>query len=136
MHLATRPQGCSHLDFRKERECSTSMRKRMDRSVAKGYCTYKKVDGVRTYFATQEGLRKYIDAGIGKPPAGFNERTVEPVVRAPSTIKIAGHFNRATWDKDTPPHLPYDDAGRPLFKVTIAKPFPQPTRTNTYSGAF
>jgi hypothetical protein len=108
----------------------------MDRSVSKGFCTYKKVDGVRTYFTTSEGLRKYIDAGIGKPPRTFNERTVEPVVRAPSTIRLASHHNRAEWRPDAPAHLPYDDAGRPLFKVTIAKPFPQPTRTNTYSGAY
>lgn len=136
MHLATRPQGVTHLEFYKERHTSTTLRKAMARSTDKKFCVARKVDGIRTYFATQEGLRKYINAGIGIPPAGFNERTGVAYPQAASAPKIAGQFNRAYWDADAPPHLPYDDAGRPLFKVTIAPPPPTPTRTNTYSGAY
>jgi hypothetical protein len=39
---------------------------------------------------------------------------------------------RAQW-LAIPPHLPYDEAGRPLFKVTICPGFTsQPTRSNTH----
>lgn len=40
---------------------------------------------------------------------------------------------RATWTPDTPPYLPTDSAGKPLWRLTVAPTPPAATRTNTYS---
>ena len=46
-------------------------------------------------------------------------------------------IGKAPWPADAPVHLPYDDAGRPLFRVTVCPGFTgEPKKTNTYTGAY
>lgn len=86
-----------------------------------GHCTKKQQ---ADYFKTNKPIPAPSKPKAPKPPA----RNI--------TYSHPKPKGTAPWPKDTPPHLPYDEAGQPLFKVTIAKPFPQPTRTNTHSGAY
>lgn len=55
---------------------------------------------------------------------------------APDKRKQDKQTSRAKWNA-TPAYLPYDDAGRPLFKVTICPGFTaDPPKSNTFSGAY
>lgn len=53
------------------------------------------------------------------------------------TAKRKKAAHRQGWGKDDPPYLPHDDAGRPLYKVTVCPGFSgDPRRTNTFTGAY
>lgn len=53
------------------------------------------------------------------------------------TAKRKKAAHRQGWGKDDPPYLPHDDAGAPLYTVTVCPGFTgEPRRTNTFTGAY
>lgn len=54
-------------------------------------------------------------------------------IQGSSNLVIRKATTRAPWAADTPAHFPVDEAGRPAYKLTIAPPPPQPTRTGTFN---
>ena len=81
------------------------------------------------WFSTAEARNAYAATAPKSAPLMPSRTLASP--RPPSVvIKAKG------WDKSAEPYFPTDEKGRPLYKVTIAPPFPQPTKTNTHSGAY
>ena len=138
MTLAVRPAGVKTSEVTAIRGGKTSdAAKAMRLLEAKGYVSLPAKSHPKDASVAQctpEQLASYF-AKVAPPPKTPQPVTLERrnTTLSLNPVRLAG---RAPWPKDTPPHLPYDESGRPLFKVTIAKPFPQPTRTNTHSGAY
>jgi hypothetical protein len=141
MQLALRPQGVTHLDF--PTEGKDGLRRAMARLLERNRCTRKDIDKLPTYFATQDQWRDYQATGKGGHPPKNNvfgaiaskkqNAKVSEKSRAFTITKIRA---TAEWDADTPAHYPVDAKGRPLYKITVAPKQPQPTKTNTHSGAY
>lgn len=139
MTLAVRPQGVNTSEVTAIRGGKTSdVAKAMKLLETKGYLSrppkaHPKNASVAQ--CTPEQLASYLAKGAPppkKPQPVTLERRVTTLSINPK--RIAG---RAPWTKDAPPHLPYDDAGKPLFKVTVCPGFTgNPVRTNTHSGAY
>lgn len=138
MHLAIRPQGTTHLDF--PRMTNKDHLKAMGRLLLRGICTRKRIEGLLTYYATPEQLREYKARPAGRPPLPAEQKAkalahkqnisfVQPKPR-PMSDDALNHFKA----KDA--IYPLDSKGMPLYKITVAPPPPQPTRTNTHSGAY
>lgn len=88
-------------------------------------------DGRANRWFTTIGARDaYAAQVVRAAPPPMPKRTVASLRTPGVVIKEKG------WAKDVQPHYPVDEHGRPLYKVTIAPPFPQPTKTNTFSGAY
>ena len=87
-----------------------------------------------TYFATQAQADAFHNAYTRPIPE--KESTSGVRFCAPDKRKQDKQTSRAKWNA-TPAYLPYDDAGRPLFKVTICPGFTSdPPKSNTFSGAY
>lgn len=103
---------------------------------------------LRRYFTSQADADAYKAAYVPpkpRPPAPPAEK--QPKIQSAKAIRASFRFTdarpkdyeatkltaRAKW-LATPPHLPYDEAGQPLFKVTVCPGFTsQPTRSNTHA---
>lgn len=84
----------------------------------------------KRWFTTAEARDAYAAQAVRNVPPPIPKRT-SAAPRTPGVvIKAKG------WGKDVAPHFPVDAQGNPLYKITVAPPFPQPTKTNTYSGAY
>ena len=138
MHLAIRPQGTTHLDF--PRMTPKDHLKAMGRLLLRGVVTRKRIDGLLTYYATADQLFAYKSQGAGRPP----------LPAAQKAAKVLTHKQNVSYSQPKPrpadAHLkhfkasdaiyPLDAKGRPLYKITIAPPPPDSTRTNTFTGAY
>jgi hypothetical protein len=101
----------------------------------------------RRYFMHQADADAYRVSYVPpQPPPPVPRAVKQPKIQSAKAIKASFRFTdarpkdyeatkltaRAKW-LATPPHLPYDEAGRPLFKVTVCPGFTsQPTRSNTH----
>lgn len=137
MHLAARPEGvCMHDVTELERRAYFKvMSKLMDRK-----CVTRKINGrLSHYFATAEQLDAYKSPAMGPRPAAAHEcRPAQAFDRNQRlTINPKRPPGKVPWSANAPIHLPYDDAGRPLWKFTACPGFTgDPIKTNTFTGAY
>ena len=94
----------------------TGTKKHANRIVA--YCT-----------KAQQNL--YFDAPAPKPKPPKTQKAAKNITFCAPVI-----VRHSVWDKNAPAHYPVDAEGRPLYKITVAPPPPQPLKTNTFAGAY
>lgn len=134
MHLAIRPQGTTHLDF--PRMTVKDHHKSMGRLVSRGVCTRTKIDGTYVYTATLDQLHTYKHPILGKPPAPRPHNPSPPKIHTFCQPRPRAKDSDIAHFKAQDATYPVDADGRPLYKITVAPPPQQPTRTNTHSGAY
>lgn len=132
MKLAQTDNGMQSSDLKDK--AASDVGKVLRKLVNQGYMTC--IDESRrpyVYKATKEQADKWV-ADHTKPPKAMTikppKQRVQPVLSQPKPRPISKPKEAIE------PHYPVDADGNPLYKVTIAKPFPQPTRTNTHTGAY
>lgn len=140
MRLATRRQGVkpseiSALLGSRASDVAKTMRSLEERGYITRKIGTKKRPTAVTAFATKTQATAYSRSESPKPKPPKPEK-VEKAPRnitfcAPVVVRAA-----SGWDKNAPAYYPVDSEGNPLYKITIAPPQPQPTKTNTHSGAY
>lgn len=132
MKLAQTAKGVQSSDLKDK--AASDVGKVLRKLVNQGYMTC--IDESRrpyVYTATKEQADKWV-ADHTKQPKAMTikppKQRVQPVLSQPKPRPISKPKEAIE------PYYPVDADGNPLYKVTIAKPFPQPTRTNTHTGAY
>ena len=132
MKLAQTAKGVQSSDLKGK--AASDVGKVLRKLVNQGYMTC--IDESRrpyVYTATKAQADKWV-ADHTKQPKAMTikppKQRVQPVLSQPKPRPISKPKEAIE------PYYPVDADGNPLYKVTIAKPFPQPTRTNTHTGAY
>lgn len=138
MHLAIRPQGTTYLDF--PRMAKKDHLKSMGRLLCRGIVSRKRIDGMLTYFATPEQLHTYKNQKPGRPPIPSEQKAAKALKHNQNITFVQPNPRPSKSDlehfKAKDATYPVDEQGRPLYKITIAPPPPQPLKTNTHTGAY
>ena len=91
------------------------------------------------WFTTAEARNTYAAQVVKAAPKSSAESKAASAAwnEVGKTAKPKKAAHRKGWGKDDPPYLPHDDAGRPLYTVTVCPGFTgEPRRTNTFTGAY
>lgn len=128
MSLAGRPEGVRTIDITAVNRSDTA---RAFRALEARGLGSREIEGPSIVFrCTANQLARYLDKSKQESK---DKRLVRPKVKP---IPKAAGVVKATWSVNDAPHFPTDAEGRPLYKITVAAPPPQPLKTNTYSGAY
>lgn len=132
MSLAGRPEGVRTIDISAVNRSDTA---RAFRALEARGLGSREIEGPSIVFrCTAEQLARYLDKSKPLPPKeSKDKRLVRPKVKP---IPKASGVVKAPWSVSDAPHFPTDAEGRPLYKITVAAPPPQPLKTNTFSGAY